>query len=131
MMGIKEMYLMFKDERILWIENSINGEVKVFNECKLPMKLRGNLYSEVKIEDNSLKEAVRLFGHNRAVITNWLSSRVLSIDREHAKKILNVYGFSQVQTDEVKAKISLTCRGISVLDCYWICGDKEIGRAHV
>lgn len=128
MTGIKEMYLMFKDERILWIENSINGEVKVFNECKLPMKLRGNLYSEVKIEDSGLKEAVRLFGHNRAVITSWLSSRVLSIDREHAKKILNVYGFSQAQTDDVKAKICLTCRGISVLDCYWICGDKEDKR---
>ena len=50
----------------------------------------------------------------------WLASRVLSIDRVYAKKLMLLLGLSQ-QSDLInKSRISMIYRAISLLDSYWI-----------
>jgi hypothetical protein len=56
--------------------------------------------------------------------TYWCSSRVLGLDRENAKKLLNQLGLSQSQTPTEKAKIALIYRCVSLNDSYWV----KLGR---
>ena len=58
----------------------------------------------------------------------WASNRPLSIDRTHAKEILNAFRLSQANRFE----ICKACRGLSLQDAYWIRQDEdEAGWAEI
>lgn len=61
-------------------------------------------------------------------ITNfyyWCASRVLTLDRQYAKEILNSIGVSQATTDKERAKISLSYHCVSLTDVYWVREKRE------
>ena len=49
----------------------------------------------------------------------WCASRVLSLDREYAKEILNSIGATQATTDRDRAGIALSYHCLSLVDIYW------------
>ena len=49
----------------------------------------------------------------------WCASRVLSLDREYAKEILNSIGATQATTDRDRAGIALSYHCLSLMDIYW------------
>lgn len=50
---------------------------------------------------------------------HWCASRVLTLDREFAKEILNSIGASQATTDRERARIALSYHCLSLMDVYW------------
>lgn len=58
--------------------------------------------------------------NNRANFEHWCASRVLSLDREYAKQILNAAAFSQGATDRERADTALQYRCLSLQDFYWV-----------
>ena len=60
------------------------------------------------------------------VLRDWLCSRVLPLSRENAKAILNSSGLPQVNNTQERLKIVVACKGLSILDNYWI---KESGES--
>lgn len=125
------MYIMYKDIPVMWFDDTITGDVQVLVQDKLPLELRGivvkwtaqletSMTSYFGNVNEVIKHAVVYRGHIRDAITDWLAGRVLTLSREHAKKILNAYGFDQAPDDITKMKIALACRGVSILDSYWI-----------
>lgn len=57
---------------------------------------------------------------NYDTVVDYLSSRVLDLDRENAKKLLNAYHFTQSQSPVAKARIAITCKAVSMTDTYWL-----------
>lgn len=56
-------------------------------------------------------------------ITNfyyWCSSRMLTLDRQYAKEILNSIGVAQPVTDRERAAIALSYRCVSLTDIFWV-----------
>lgn len=51
---------------------------------------------------------------------HWCASRVLSLDRQYAKDILNSIGVAQAVTDRERAQISLSYHCVSLTDVYWV-----------
>lgn len=51
---------------------------------------------------------------------HWCASRMLTLDREHAKAILNSAGLSQAITDKARAQVALTYRCLSLTDAFWV-----------
>lgn len=58
--------------------------------------------------------------NNAAEFQHWCASRMLSLDRIHAKAILNAIGASQSPTDRDRAQIALSCRCVSLTDVHWV-----------
>lgn len=50
----------------------------------------------------------------------WRAGRILTLDRQYAKEILNSIGASQAVTDRDRAQIALTYRCVSLTDIYWV-----------
>lgn len=50
----------------------------------------------------------------------WCASRLLTLDRSHAKAILNSVGLSQATTDKERAQVALTYRCLTLTDVFWV-----------
>lgn len=50
---------------------------------------------------------------------------MLTLDRTYAKEILNSIGASQSVTDRERAQIALSYHCLSLLDVFWVKGEKE------
>ncbi len=50
----------------------------------------------------------------------WCASRVLTLDRQYAKEILNSIGMAQAVTDRDRAAIALSYHCVSLTDIYWV-----------
>ena len=99
------MYLMHRSQPIMEID--IDKSIyKILNESLLPIRLKG------AITDNR--------DFNRDRIIEFLASRVINIDRTNAKKLLNAFHFTQSQELTDKARIAVTCKAVSMTDCFWI-----------
>lgn len=62
-------------------------------------------------------------------ITNfqyWCAGRILTLDRQYAKEILNSIGVSQAVTDRDRAQIALTYHCVSLTDIFWVKQQDEI-----
>lgn len=90
------MYLMSKNVIIARFDFQQNV-LEVYRDDLMPFVLRGN--------------NVDLF-----LIRDWLSARVLPLDRVNAKVILNSLGLDQNN----RLAICYFCKALSVIDCYWI-----------
>ena len=50
----------------------------------------------------------------------WCAGRILTLDRQYAKEILNSIGAAQAVTDRDRARIALSCRCLTLTDIYWV-----------
>lgn len=99
--------LMLKDTEVCSI-NRYNGTVVIYNSDLLPF--------DIYFEDGEYADR-----QNNIVVFNWwCAHRILSLDREHAKAILNACGLKQAITDKDKADIALEYKCLSLKDFYWV-----------
>lgn len=50
----------------------------------------------------------------------WCATRILTLDRQYAKEILNSIGATQAATDRDRARIALSYHCLSLIDIYWV-----------
>ena len=85
------------------------GEVEIYNAMLMPY----DLYLEEWDDYDTTRNNATEFQH-------WCASRMLSLDRTHAKAILNAIGALQSPTDADRANIALSCHCVSLTDVYWV-----------
>lgn len=90
------------------------GSILIVNEKYLPF----DIYLE---ESEDIDDRI----NNMVNFNAWSASRVLPLDREYAKEILNYYGLTQGFTDADRAKIAISTRCLSLNDCFWLRDEKE------
>ena len=91
-----------------------SGRCKIYFKTFMPY----NLYLEEKTDIDTLVNNVTNFNY-------WCATRVLTLDRQYAKEILNSIGVAQAITDKDRAKIALTYRCASLTDIFWVRHHKE------
>lgn len=106
---------MSKDEEVLKYDIEM-GIFQIINKTLMPYQLK-NCITE--------KEDRISYRKNYNSIIRFLSSRIVSLDRENAKKILNALGYEQSQEQSYKAKIAEDCRAVSLQDTYLVKSDNE------
>lgn len=109
------MYLMIENTPVLQFDNS-TGIYKSLNEDLMPISLRGSFVNE----DAKTEDSFSLRIKNWNTFSSFLARRVLTIDRENAKKLLNAYNLSQSQDPLTKVKIAIACKAVSMTDNYWL-----------
>lgn len=119
----ESMFLMMKDIPVMEI-NFEEGIFNVLNELYLPYQLKGRIRKIVEDPNASIAYNRRQYNlyyqNNYGAVISFLASRVLSIDRANAKKILGLLNLEQAQDPIYKSKIAITCRAVSLLDKYWL-----------
>lgn len=113
------MYLMMQDIPIMKIDLDKNI-YEVLREDLMPIRLK-DFYKPVQ---GTVNEQVKEYTQYNLKFQEYMASRVLSLSRKNAKKILNAYHFSQMQDNYTKATIAVACKAISMTDDYWINDDK-------
>lgn len=103
------LVLMCKDKVVCYYNK---GVVKIVD--RLP-------YGLYLTEDDDLDSRV----NNVTNFQSWCSRRMLTLDREHAKAILNSVGLRQAITDVDRMQISLQYKCLSLLDCYWVKAEND------
>ena len=110
-------YELMHMERIVATISTI-GKALIYNEKFMPY----DLYLE-----NEQGNDIDTLMNNLTNFYHWCASRVLSLDRQYAKEILNSIGMAQAMTDRDRAKISLSYHCVSLTDIYWVKkSDEEI-----
>lgn len=105
--GVSIFEIMHRDLVVATI--SERGEVLIYNEEFMPFDL--NL-----LESDAYDDRIG----NTTEFQHWCASRMLSLDRTHAKAILNAIGASQSPTDADRADIALSCHCVSLIDVHWV-----------
>lgn len=105
--------IMHKDKCVANIRSDGSCEI-----C-LPSFMPYNLYFDEKAK--SLDDRV----NNLTNFYYWCSTRVLSLDRKHAKLILNTLGKKQAVTDKDRAEISISYHCLTLTDVYWLKSQEE------
>lgn len=118
-----DILLMMKDEIVMQI-NLDEGKFDIKNENLLPWETKGKWrrvpsFEEVKSKYDDTQRLISI-NKNKETFMSFLASRVLPLTRENAKKIYNLFGFSQLQDEYSKAKIAIICKAVSLQDNYWI-----------
>ena len=93
---------------------STAGECKIYLEDFMP-------YDLVLEESDDFDDRI----NNVTNFYYWCASRMLTLDRTYAKEILNSIGASQSVTDRERAQIALSYHCLSLLDVFWVKGEKE------
>lgn len=86
------------------------GHCKVYEPDFMPY----NLY----LDDTD--EGIDTLVNNVTNFNYWCATRVLTLDRQYAKEILNSIGASQAVTDKDRAQIALSYRCVSLTDVFWV-----------
>lgn len=125
---MSDMLLMMKDIVVMKI-NFDEGIYDVVDDKHLPFLLQGALRNAPSYEEDSSKygETQRMIARdkNKWRIIDWLSSRVLPLSRDNAKKIYSLLKLSQRQDEYYKARIALMCRAVSLQDNYWVKSEND------
>ena len=105
--GWKYLDIMHKDRRVARIYE--NGKATVSYKSFMPY----NLYLEAEDDmDTRVQNLTNFY--------SWCSSRVLTLDRKHAKEIMNNIGAMQSPTDRDRAMIAISYRALSLMDVFWV-----------
>ena len=88
---------------------SRNGICRIVDEKRMPYNLYLEEGSDLDVQLQNLEN----FYH-------WCASRVLTLDRQYAKEILNSIGASQSMTDRSRAEIALSYHCLSLMDIFWV-----------
>lgn len=118
----ENVLLMDKDISVMEF-NFDEGLYKILNYKYLPFQLKGRI-KEAELSQNPTKYETTQYiiasQKNYDAVISYLASRVLSLSRENAKKVYNLFGLQQLQTESAKAKIAILCRAVSLQDNYWV-----------
>ena len=112
-MGEATVYCVMHMEKCV-AQVSTAGECKVSLEDFIP-------YDLVLVESDDFDDRI----NNVTNFYYWCASRMLTLDRTYAKEILNSIGVSQSVTDRERAQIALSYHCLSLLDVFWVKGEKE------
>jgi hypothetical protein len=115
------MYIMLKNTPVIKFSSDFT-EVTMLNNRLAPFSLRNSIV-EIKGSNNS--DLLKAMTNNALVLENWMSNRVLSLSRDNAKQIYTMFGVSQSNDIRTRVKICIMCKGISIMDSYWIKDDNE------
>lgn len=88
---------------------STQGSCTIYNEAFLPYQL----YLEEGEDIDTRVNNVTNFYY-------WCATRVLTLDRQFAKQILNSIGVVQAVTDKDRAAIALSYHCLTLTDIYWV-----------
>lgn len=106
---MKNAYEIMHGERLV-AQIDTHGHCRIYDEKFMPY----NLYLDAQDEDiDTLVNNVNNFNY-------WCASRVLTLDRQYAKEILNSIGAGQAVTDRDRANLALSYRCVSFTDIYWV-----------
>lgn len=104
--------LMHGEKLVCTVDGS--GRAAVF----LPQYMPYDLYLEEAQDIDALVGNLTNFYH-------WCAGRVLTLDRQYAKEILNSIGVAQATTDRDRAGIALSYHCVSLTDIFWVKKDTE------
>lgn len=90
-------------------QTDLKGHCRIFEAEFMPW----DLYLEEAEDLDTLINNVTNFYH-------WCAGRVLTLDRQYAKEILNSIGAVQSSTDKDRAEIALSYRCVSLTDIFWV-----------
>lgn len=99
--------VMHKNRRVVTIDTS--GHCRIYFVSFMPY----NLWIEEAEDIDTLVGNLNNFHY-------WCASRLLTLDRSHAKAILNSVGLSQATTDKERAQVALTYRCLTLTDAFWV-----------
>lgn len=106
---MKMIYEIMHGERQV-AEIDLQGHCRIYEKEFMPY----NLYLDDSEEDiDTLVNNVTNFNY-------WCATRMLTLDRQYAKEILNSIGACQSVTDRDRARIALSYRCVSLTDVYWV-----------
>lgn len=88
----------------------LQGRCNIYEEAFLPY----NLYLEESDND------IDILVNNINNFYYWCATRVLPLDRQYAKEILNSVGATQTVTDRDRAKVALAYRCLTLTDVFWV-----------
>lgn len=119
----KDLLLMCKDVIVMKI-NFDEAKYDVVSKQLLPWEMKGRIqyipdFTEIKTRYDDTRRQVAI-NKNRDAFISFLSRRVLPLSRDNAKKLYQLFGYSQLQDEISKAKIAITCRAVSLQDDYWV-----------
>lgn len=100
--------ILFKDIPVFNYELQ-NGFVQILNKKLMPFDI---YLEEADDFDTRIQNNVNFYA--------WCVERILPLDREYIKEILNYYGFDQAVSDKERSKIAIACRCLSLNDCFWL-----------
>lgn len=109
---------MLGNSKVLYF-NFPDFTVEVIREDLLPYSLRNNIQ-----KTHTMKSILS----NVQEVKSYLSSRMLSLSRDHAKKIYAAFQIPQVDTIDNRVDICIRCKGVSIQDSYWIQDDDDTDR---
>lgn len=115
------MYIMLEDNPVIYF-NFDEMIVEVINGNLVPWIMRDKIQP---IPNSKPAEMARVMASNVEEIKDWMSNRVLSLSRDNAKQIFNMFNISQSNDKKTRINICLMCRGVSVTDSYWIKLDND------
>lgn len=120
------LLLMMKDIPVIRI-NFDYGVYEVLSEVHVPYQMKGRLRSHTPTGNPDYDNVQIRVAERRSsnAVISFLASRVLPLDRENAKKVLNLLRMTQEQDPFSKAKIAITCRAVSLQDHYWVKLEKD------
>lgn len=105
--------IMHGERKVAKVDTS--GHCRIYYKSFMPF----NLYLDDTEED------IDTLVNNVTNFYFWCASRVLTLDRQYAKEILNSIGASQASTDKERAQISLSYHCLSLTDIYWVRKQRE------
>lgn len=103
-----QRYEIMHKDKIVAVVDTV-GQAQILSEQFFPY----DLYLE---EEDDIDSRV----NNLSNFYHWCASRVLSLDRQYAKELLNSIGMAQAVTDRDRAAISLSYHGVSLTDVFWV-----------
>lgn len=111
---IRTVYeIMHGERKVAWVDN--RGHCQILEMEYMPY----NLYLDDAEDDiDTLVDNVTNFNY-------WCATRILTLDRQYAKEILNSIGASQAVTDKERAQIALSYRCVSLTDIFWVKKQEE------
>lgn len=112
------MFLMLGNSKVLYF-NFPDFTVEIIREELLPYSLRCNIQ-----KTHTMKSILS----NVQEVKNYLSSRMLSLSRDHAKKIYAAFQIPQVDTIDNRVDICIRCKGVSIQDSYWVQDDDDTDK---
>ena len=112
-MGEATVYCVMHMEKCV-AQVSTAGECKIYLEDFMPCDL---VLAESDDFDDRINNVINFY--------SWCASRLIPHDRTYAKEILNSIGASQSVTDRERAQIALSYHCLSLLDVFWVKGEKE------
>jgi len=111
------MYLMHKDKRIIHFDDNFS-HVSILDAGLVPFRLKDRLKTiDDKYSEKNIYDTVQ---NNLSVLTDYFSSRMLTLSRSNAKKIYAFLNISQAAGIYERAKVAVRCKAVSMSDCYWV-----------